>query len=178
MSDTGWSAFLRPDEILLWEGRPDGAIIFSPIRPAEQGMGLFFCAFSIFWMATASAGGGVFWLFGLPFFLIGLFSAVGVFFWRAYLRRHSWYALTNERALIATELPFQGRRLDSYPIDARAEISLMPGPRATVIFAKMEKRGNKGRTYFQDIGFERIEDGSSVYQQLLAVQRGEDVHAL
>jgi hypothetical protein len=57
--------------------------------------------FALFWEAAAIAGGGGVFaaLWGLPFVAIGLYMMVGRFFYRARVKRRTWFAVTNKRVL-------------------------------------------------------------------------------
>ena len=131
--------------------------------------GLIFAGFALFWMMLASRAGGGFWMFGLIHFSVGLGLAVGPPFVSAWRRRHTWYTLTDRRAFIATDVPMQGRKLKSYPIDAGTTLDFTGGPRASIHFAHDYRRGKNG-SYRVPIGFERIADGDKVYQLFREVQ--------
>jgi len=166
---SGWEGILDDDEEIRWQGQPDGVIRMDLSQPMGIGMGLFFMGFSIVWMNLASRAGGVFWMFGLLFFGIGFYNAIGVHFWKTYLRRTTHYTLTNKRAFIATQ-PLGKRVLKSYPIAKDTSIELQDGTPATIIFARETHRGNKS-SYKTNIGFERISDGQKVYGLLRDIQK-------
>ncbi len=166
---SGWDGILDEDEEIRWQGQPDSAIRPDLSQPMSIGMGVFFMGFSIFWMNMASRAGGGFWMFGLLFFGIGFYNAIGVHFWKAYLRRTTHYTLTNKRALIGTQ-PFGKRVLKSYPIARDTPIELQDGNPATIVFAREIHRGKKS-SYKTNIGFERIDDGQKVYGLLRDIQK-------
>jgi hypothetical protein len=169
----GWAAWLDPGERILWEGRPDGAFHVGIGNLVGTVFGLFFTGFSIFWMTMAAQAGGFFWMFGLIFFFVGLGVAGNALFGNTWKRRHSWYALSNRRAFIATDLPFVGRRLNSWPVTAETMIEFDEGERSSLWFARETRRRSKGGTYTVRHGFERIADGRAVLALLRRVQRGE-----
>lgn len=121
----------------------------------------FFTGFSVFWMLMASQAGGFFWTFGLLFFFVGSYNLVGIHFWKAYLRRHTHYTLTNKRAFIGTSV-FGRRSLESFPISPDTPINLIDGALTTVNFASRTKRSKNG-SYEVPVGFEYIENGRKVY---------------
>ena len=179
----GWEDILDPGERILWQGRPEPGLLPVRLPPGQMVMGAIFTGFSLFWMSAAGwivgggdSGGGIggpfrfFPLFGLPFLLIGLYSLFGFIFWRAHVRRHTWYTLTDRRAFIATDLPLRGRRLASYPITGGSVLSLDQGPPDTVIFAQEMRRTRRGLRE-ERIGFERIPDGANVYRLMRDIQR-------
>lgn len=168
----GWDGILDEGEQIVWQGRPDPAFHFAIGKAFTTIFGLFFAGFALFWMVMASRAGGVFWMFGLIHFAAG----VGIIFhstwWDTLRRRNTWYTLTDRRAFIATNLPFKGKRLQSYPITEATPLDYSAGPLATIHFAREDRRGNKGRRYTVPIGFERIEGGDTVYKLFRKVQEG------
>lgn len=177
MSDSSWENILDPGERILWQGRPDGAVVFRIQNAVTFLFGLAFAGFAFFWMISAAQAGGAFWAFGLIHFTVGVGIAFGAVFWDAWRRRHTWYTLTDRRAFIATDIPLRGRRLRSYPIGADTALNYDAATPATIHFAHEYRRTKNGSTR-RDIGFERIEDGREVYARLRAIQRGEHQDAV
>lgn len=181
--DQGWAPYLDRGEKLIWEGNPAAGLRFRASDIVQSVFGLFFLGFSLFWVYMASsitrdapgpAGFGlIFPLFGLPFVAVGAYLVFGRFFWRSYVRGRTRYALTDKRAIIATNA--FGRKLKSYPITADTRLEFEPGPEATIWFAEEMRRGNKGRRYTVKKGFEYIHDGDEVYRLMRRVQQGEAV---
>lgn len=112
-------------------------------------------------------GAGFFFaLFGVPFVLVGLWLLAGHWFYDAYKRKRARYALTDKRALIARSM--FGRRMESYPIDAKSPIELVSGTLDTVNFAQRVYRGKNGINVVK-IGFRYIADGQEVFNLLRKV---------
>lgn len=168
MSDA-WANLLDEGETILWQGRPDGAIVLGFGNVLTGIFGLFFAGFALFWMVMASQAGGLFWMFGLIHFSVGLGLAVGPLVWSALRRRHSWYTLTDRRAFIAVDLPLRGKSLDSFPITTDTVLSFEEGPPDNLFFATRIKRTKNG-TRKVGIGFERIEGGRDVYRMMRDIQ--------
>ncbi len=177
----GWAPYLDEGEKLLWTGQPEPGLRFRGANVVKSVFGLFFLGFSVFWVVMAmtitGAGAGafgtmglVFPLFGLPFVAVGLYLVVGHFFWEAYVRKHTRYALTGKRAFIATAV--FGRKLKSYPVTKSMPLEFEPGPPDTIWFAEEDRRGSKGRRYTVKRGFEMIADGDEVYRLIRRI-RGE-----
>lgn len=166
----GWEGILDKEETIIWQGRPDGRIVMRITNIAGFVFGLFFAGFALFWMIMASSAGGVFWMFGLIHFAVGLGVSFGAVFWSAYKRRNSWYTLTNQRAFIAANLPLVGRKLKSYPINSDTMLEFLDDTPATINFATELRRG-KNSTHRVSIGFERIENGRDVYAKFREVQK-------
>ncbi len=168
---SGWEGILDPDETILWQGRPDTGIHFRPAHLVTVIFGLAFAGFALFWMIVAAAAGGGFWMFGLLHFAVGLGLTLGPFLWGPFRRRRTWYTLTDRRAFIATDLPLVGKRLKSYPLTGDRALDFLPGPPATIHFARETRQGSKGRRYQVPVGFEFIEDGEAVYRLMRDLQQ-------
>lgn len=167
--DDQWHEILDADEHILWQGRPDTAFAFKPSMLATLIFGIFFSGFALFWIIGASQAGGNFWMFGLIHFFAGVGVALTPFVWPSFQRRHTWYTLTNKRGLIATNIPFVGRRLRSYPINDTTVIEYAPGAFASVYFGHRKVIRNDRRKIAPD-GFERINDGQEVMKLIRAMQ--------
>ncbi len=168
----GWEGLLDQGEVILWQGQPSGRVRFGFAEIGAAIFGLFFAGFALFWMIMASMAGGFFWMFGLIHFSVG----IGIIFagplGGAWVRRHSYYTLTNQRAFIAKDMPFVGRRLASYPIGPTSEV-LFEEERdgaASLYFARAERR-NRRSNGRRKIGFEQISEGRKVLGLMRGLQR-------
>jgi hypothetical protein len=177
----GWEGILDPGERILWQGRPDGRIAVTGEGIVQSVFGVFFLGFALFWTGAAfwmTAGSGtpldfLFPLFGLPFIAVGSYLVFGHWLWSAYARRHSWYTLTDRRAIIATAY-FGKKALQSWPIAPDTRLDLIEGPPDTIWFAEWTTRTKNG-TQRHRRGFERIEDGRRVLNLMRQVQRSEEM---
>jgi len=169
----GWADILDEGEAILWQGRPDGAVKFRFSHILSGLFGLAFAGFALFWMVMASQAGGLFWMFGLIHFFVGLSIGIGPPFWSAWRRRHTWYTLSDQRAFIATDIPLRGRKLASYPLGVDTVLNFQAGDLDTIQFAH-EMRRTKNGSRRHDIGFERIEGGQEVYRLMRKVQKSDD----
>lgn len=99
-------------EQVLWLGQPVRAL-FNKRDIVELPFGVFWLAFSIFWMYGASGhfdrtqnkGSGWFALFGIPFVLTGLYLVLGKFIYRYWRRTRTCFAVTNKRVLSVSDAP-------------------------------------------------------------------------
>ncbi len=171
MTTQGWEGILDEGEDIIWQGRPDTAIHLKINNIFTFLFGLAFAGFALFWMIGASRAGGGFWMFGLLHFSVGIGLSFGAIFWDAYKRRHTWYTLSDRRAFIATNIPTKGRSLKSYPITDETVLEFNQDTLSTINFAEEWRRGNKGRRYSVNIGFERIGDGEKVYSLMRDIQK-------
>jgi len=115
---------LGPTERMLWAGRPVQGVIFRKADLILVPFSLMWGGFAIFWEYAAWSGGAppFFLLFGVPFVLIGLYLIFGRFFADAYIRRHTYYAVSDERVLLLKEA--FGRNIKSLGLKSISEISL------------------------------------------------------
>ncbi|WP_138421836.1 aspartate carbamoyltransferase catalytic subunit [Maritimibacter alexandrii] len=171
---SGWEGILDEGEVILWQGRPGQGFHVGAGGFFGGIFGLFFAGFAVFWMVMASNAPGNFWMFGLIHFSVGLALSIGSIVGPTWKRRHSWYTLTDRRAFIATDMPFKGRTLKSYPIGPNTVIDYKQGDPASIHFAEEWKRGSKGGSYKVKIGFERLENGDEVMRQVRKAQEVDE----
>ena len=96
-------------ESVLWAGQPNGSIVFHREDFFLIPFSLLWGGFAIFWelgvtgLSGFSRGHGVpvfFELWGLPFVVIGQYFIWGRFFYAAWLKKQTHYAVTNRRVLV------------------------------------------------------------------------------
>src|SRR5687768_3595338 len=115
-------AHIAPGERLLWLGRAGRGVRLHSVD-------MFHIPFSILWAfavlsiirSESGDGLGPPLLFFLPFGLMAFHVVVGRFVWDAYRRRHTHYAVTDERVLILAGV--WSRRLTSIPLRTISEIT-------------------------------------------------------
>lgn len=91
--------YLHEDEQVLWSGRPCSAS--KPrISPYLAVFTVFWLGFAVFWTVMATAMGGAFGLFGIPFIFIGGTLFYKTFFGNAKMLKNTVYVATDRRALI------------------------------------------------------------------------------
>lgn len=91
--------YLRPDETLLWTGQPYTTRKFHA-NPMTVVFTLFWFGFAVFWTVTASAIGGPFGLFGIPFLLVGVYMLYMLSAGQKKQLRTTVYGVTDRRAII------------------------------------------------------------------------------
>lgn len=167
----GWRGLLDRDEKILWQGHPEPGFRPDLSQPMLLMMGVFSMGFSLFWMMMASRSGGLFRMFGLLFFGVGFFNAIGIRFRKSYHRTKTHYTLTDKHAFIATDL-FGEKRLKSYLIDADPALEFIDATPPGITFAQNTRRGKNG-SYQVPVGFEYIADSHSVMQMIRDIRRGQ-----
>lgn len=171
----GWEGILEPGEDILWQGRPDGTLDWSTFDLRRALFGTLVMAFAVFWTTAAmsSAPPGlprlILPLPGLFFFGLGLRHAGGHMVWNAYRRRHSWYTLTDRRAIIATDL-FGRKAMTSKEITFETPLTFAPGDPGSIWFAKAYSQ-TKQRSRTRHVGFERLPEAREVYDLMRGIQR-------
>lgn len=168
---SGWDGLLDPGEVILWQGRPDGGIHLRIGDYFMMVFGLFLGGFALMWMVLASLAGGLFWMFGLIHFGVGAAILVWPVLGRPYMRRRTWYTLTDQRAFVASDVPVRGKTLKTYPITKNTPLTLQSGNPGSVFFAT-ERRRTKNGSREMRVGFEHIADAHEVHGLLRDIQRG------
>ncbi len=117
------SPYLHAGEEVLWLGKPgtartSGTAVFSVV------FSLFFMGFSVFWMLLASLAGGFFFLFGLPFFLVGAFLLYSATLGRKRILQRTVYAVTDTRAIIIVDRARTGTSCAEYVFSNLSSIDL------------------------------------------------------
>ena len=181
-------------ERLLWTGQPDPRVIFERVD-------IFLVPFSLLWGGFALAweagvlGLGVFgeghrsavpWFFvlwGIPFVLVGLYFIAGRFFYKAWRKRRTYYALTNKRALVLLE--GRGHTLRACFLSAVPTInkSVRPSGVGTITFGNTSWASmydNTGMDFFGAMGalgadstvrFNDVRDADRVYGLAMAARK-------
>ncbi len=115
---------LARNEKLLWSGQPRGGIKFRAADALMIPFSLMWGGFAVFWEASVLKDGapGFFALWGVPFVLVGAYLIVGRFFVDAWQRARTYYALTDQRAIIISGI--MSRQVKSLPLRAMSDITL------------------------------------------------------
>lgn len=113
-------------------------------------------------------------MFGLLHFFAGLGVIAGATMYPSLRKHRTWYTLTERRAIISTNLPWEGKRLKSYPITKATDIDYRPGKLSTILFPMQDEGGWNwiSRRGTNKVGFERITDGQKVMGLIRQVQEG------
>ena len=102
---------LASGENIMWAGRPVSRILFHKEDAYLIPFSLMWGGFAIFWEAGVTgfwgSGGnrapGFFVLWGIPFVLIGQYFIWGRFFYAAWKKKRTYYAVTNRRAIVVQD---------------------------------------------------------------------------
>ena len=158
---------LKEGERVLWQGRPDGRIVFSTLNVGVSVFGFVLAGYMLVGFLLRDPDVGSFGVIVALFCVIGIALGIGSMVWSAFVRRRSWYALTNHRAFILTDLPVQGRKLLYYPILPGTQLDFRDGRLPSIIFAQV-KTGGARHTKVRNVG----SNGSGMRRRCLSCLSG------
>jgi len=115
-------------ERIVWTGKPDERRLFSAADRFLIPFSLLWLAFTVLWLLDALGAlpiglvpdQGTFVVFGTVFLVMALYAAVGRFIFKRWMNAHTYYALTNRRALIVQQA--RRRNLAVFPLDQLTSI--------------------------------------------------------
>lgn len=175
-------AQLEAGEQLIWHGQPRQGLLLRPSDAFMIPFSLLWGGFAIFWETTVILTGApvFFWLFGVPFVLVGLYLIFGRFFTDARTRTHTFYGVTNDRIIITSGK--HNKRTQSLSLSTLGDITLdeRGDGSGTITFAAadpLERRGNFGSMPGVGTGrqtppsFEMIPQAKKVYEMIRGAQR-------
>jgi hypothetical protein len=177
---------LRPElisgESIVWAGQPDISVIFHKEDVFLVPFSLLWGGFAIFWEsgvlgfwgAGDRSGGpwsfGIVW--GIPFVLIGQYLIWGRFLYAAWLKKRTYYAVTNRRVIVVQN--GWNRQVASSYIDTLPALIKEGGSRGVGILRFSQTpamfSGNRGWGSWDGMSvgsvptFMDIEDVDSVYR--------------
>ena len=105
--------FLHDSEQVLWIGKPCQSVK-APTSPFILIFTFFWLGFAIFWTVSATAIGGAFGLFGIPFLCIGVYMVYDATVGQKKRYMNTVYAVTDRRAVIVYHGYRGGPCNDSY----------------------------------------------------------------
>lgn len=105
---------IMPGESLYWAGIPNPRVVFHSDDWVAIPFALIWTGFFVFWEASAlgiswgwtgrASGRDTFMVFwGIPFLIVGNYMVWGRFLRDAWLKRKTYYAVTNRRVLVLQE---------------------------------------------------------------------------
>jgi hypothetical protein len=184
---------LLPGESILWTGQPSPRVIFHPSDWFAIPFSLMWGGFALFWIYGASGYGrnadqsvlthgaqhlSLFALWGIPFVLIGQYMIWGRFFYTAWKKTRTFYAVTNKRVIVLNAQ--RNRKVTDAFLAGLSSVSLTTRSDdvGTIEFAPEPERvsnwysNNRNRGGLQmdidltRLGFFDVPDAKSVYQMI------------
>jgi len=168
---------LAPGEQVIWSGRPAQGLMLRPGDAITIPYSILWAGFAFFWETSVILShAGLFALLGVPFVLTGLYITVGRFFYDAYQRSQTVYAVTDERVMFVQGR--DGNNVRSFALLSLGDMSLKEGKerRGTIYFGPEEAAwSGRSRQVLPGVqttpAFEDIADAKSVYEMIRQAQR-------
>jgi hypothetical protein len=181
---------LMSGESIYWAGIPNPRVIFHSDDWTAIPFSLLWTGFFVFWEAEALGVWGktsrpgenntfmVLW--GIPFLVMGNYMVWGRFLTDAWLKRRTYYAVTNRRLLVLQE--GWKRKSSSTFIGGSPQIeregtltgTLWFGPKYPVVAAKRRKTRDMSRFSVGDVPvFADIDDVDAVYRLIMDLREKE-----
>ncbi|WP_373355165.1 hypothetical protein [Pseudoroseicyclus sp. CXY001] len=195
MSAAEWAGRIEPGERLLWQGRPDGRVLWSEALSTEGAIGALLFLFpvvrGVIWLTRDGGPTGQVPVVEAVALLAGLWFTVGRLVFDAWRRRGTAYALTDRAAYVADRLP--ARTPARYPLRAdKLAVEEAPFGLGDVWFAESQYRERASRdvrratgssiaTISAPVGFRLIGEARMVHRlatEELARQKAEAEDAL
>ncbi len=149
---------LLAGEVVIWQGRPVQGLIRNP---AHIGWGVVLLAGGLWLMLAASMTIGL--LLVLSGVYLGYFHAIV----ERNRRATSYYALTNQRMLMAYSL-----RVLAHPVLPDTKIELVRGRYDTVYLSANTKYAPQHGPTPRRVGFGHLNNGEELYNEMLNLQKG------
>lgn len=180
-SSQRFQPYLFAAERILWTGQPKQGISFNQNDVLAIPFSFLWGGFAIYWNygvwtsfpSTGTPDDWLFKLWGLPFLAVGLYLIAGRFFYEAWIRSRTYYAVTSARVLILRGRPntkFISRDIRSLPMLELAEhrgdtgtIAFDSDDAGYSIFGRKRAFGIWPVAASANAQFYRIEDARRVY---------------
>jgi hypothetical protein len=186
---------LLPGESIYWAGMPKQSVIFHSDDWVTIPFSLMWTGFFIFWeagalgdwgKATSGSGGGNWFmvLWGIPFLLYGNYLVWGRFLTDAWLKRRTFYAITNRRIFVLqqgwtkkTSTAFWGE-IPTIEREGKATGTLWFGPKYPLLGGRGTKKRSHSRFSLGDVPvFADITDVDSVYALIMDLRGRESIRS-
>ena len=166
--------YLSRSETIRWTGRPQQGLAFRAQDMFLIPFSLIWCGFVVLWTMAALSAAPFLVLWGLMFVAFGLYLFAGRFVADALLRAKTYYALTDERALILSGL--FSPRFTAVDLAATSEIHVRGGGGrpGTIVFGPdigPWRHAAAWGHWRRSPEFFRVADVDAAYQAILARQR-------
>lgn len=177
---------LVPGEALLWSGAPPEGILIRPMEMLFTPLNVGVCGFAGFMEFIAVSSRNVFMMvWGIPFLLMSVYLLAGRFVAEAWLRANTYYAVTDQRVIIALAL-FGLKVVESLDLNKLDTMAIAEGPdgRGTITFGvrpsptgAFSPRGRLVRTTPSLPSFNRIEHVGIVFDTIQRAKQGAQARA-
>ena len=173
-----FSDILLPNEDILWIGQSSASptTLFSHHDLFLIPFSALWLGFALFWEASVLVGDAplLFKLWGIPFVVIGVYNLFGRFLYKYWKKRHTHYAVTNQRVLIfykSLTQNLQALHIDRLP-GLNKSIGLFGLGTITFGFTPNKPRRRMNWNIEEEApGFYGIRDGDEVFALITGLRR-------
>lgn len=165
-----FEALLSNRDTLQWTGQPRQGVFFRPIDGYAILGAVFWVAIKVMWqMFVEHRSDHEFNADPWPLFLVGLQVAINRLLLEPYIRKNTWYGLTQDAAFFVRG----GLRpkADRVYLPAIAQVDLVPDADGYATIKFLRSLGARSET---EASFEHIWNASGVYQRCLAAQATQE----
>ena len=165
VSDLGLEDAFADNEEILWQDRPVKGVLWNNEVIIGVGIGVLIATGAEKWLLKFSQAGSGAWSLDPTHVILGLLFALVSLAYPVYMRRNTWYTLTNRRAIITTKLPVLGKRFKGHAIAQDSKLEHKKGRLASVYFKEFRKYYGGKYPKTIKIGLENIKEGEIVYKK-------------
>ena len=161
--------YIMDNEYILWEGAPQKGLVLTSRDLALIPFSLIWLAFSLFWEVSAirTTGSLFMVLWGLPFVGVGIYLLFGRFLQTIFLRKKTYYIITNKKLIIRSGNKVRIYRAEDLP---PMDIHLHKNGTGTILFSEISY-GRNGRRYGSYFALENIADVAGAQNALGRMER-------
>ena len=154
---------LDTGERLLWSGRALPDLRLESGNLLHSLFGFVFLGISIASLLAAGKESTIFpVLWTIPFVVVGLYVSVGRFFWIAFCRRYTEYAVTNQRVIVRSSLLSRTQSIEYRKIRTVTLTEKSDGS-GTIQFGESSVEDTVGRITSSATRMEAVADARLVY---------------
>lgn len=171
MSADDWDGILREGEDILWQGQPDGGVYIDPSRVPTVIIALLMTVAGGAIVAATAGQGGDEGVIAVLMCIAGIGLLIGQIWGPTRKRRHTFYTLTTERAILGVALPGQPRAIESFEIDPNKTYTRQPGAFGSIVFDHRKSMLKVNRKpQYHAVGFMRFDEADKVLRMVEDVQ--------
>lgn len=172
---------LKADERLLWQGQPKQGIHLRKQDAFLIPFSLLWCGFAVFWTVSVLFMDAPIFMkvIGCVFVGAGCYLVFGRFLHDSYRRRHTWYTLTDKRAIITLTTPKRKEQILDLASASNVSVergsdgagSVLFGPRLAMPFSAFSWTQTNPSTP----SFDLVADAETIFG--LVIEARDRIHA-
>ena len=155
---------LDAGERMLWSGRPLPGLRIESGNLLQSLFGFVFLGISVASLLAAGKESTVFpTLWSIPFVVAGVYLSAGHFFWSAFCRRYTEYAVTNQRVIVRSNLLSRTTQSIEYRKIRTITLTEKSDGSGTIQFGESSAEDTAGRITSSATRMEAVTDARLVY---------------